>query len=156
MPASKNLFYARASWTIPPTEAPGVIKMEMAEIPLRVATILCALVLNKPQSNKPAKEECRWGLHSPICTKSTADPKEEGTEDWNNERQENQQRNHYPLNPQYPPVYDIHDRFSQQNKLEKQWNERMECLNKKYNSDYYSSSKFDSHYGSEHKFETLI
>ena len=51
-------------------------------------------------------------------------------------------------------TYDILDRFCQQYKLEKEWNERMDCLNDKYNLDYYSSSKSDSE--SEHKYETLI
>ena len=73
-----------------------------------------------------------------------------------NERKENQQRNHYPQSPRHPPAYDIPHRFSQQNKLEKEWNERMEHLNKKYNIDYYSSSESDSDFEPEHKYETLI
>ena len=75
---------------------------------------------------------------------------------WNGERQENQQRIHYPQSPQHPPAFDIPHRVSQQNKLEKEWNERMECLNEKYNLDYYSGSKSDSDCESEHKYETLI
>ena len=91
------------------------------------------------------EEECRWGPYCPICAK------EEGTEDWNGKRQENQQRNHYPQSLQPPPAYDIPDRFSQQTKLEKEWNEKMEHLNEKYNLDYYSSSDSDSDFESEHK-----
>ena len=69
-PASMNFFSARASWPIPPT-----VKMEKAEekIPARVAAIPCAMV-NKPPQSK-AEEMCRWGLHCPICTKSTPTPK---------------------------------------------------------------------------------
>ena len=46
--------------------------------------------------------------------------------------------------------------FSQQLKLEREWNEEMEQLNDKYNLDYYSSSESDSESESEHKYETLI
>ena len=151
MPASTNLFKARANWPIPPTETPIVVKMEKTEVPPRVAAIPCTMVLNKPQNERPAKEKCTWGPHCPICTKE-----EEGTEDWNGDRQENQQRTHYPQSTQHPQTYDIPDRFSQQIKLEKEWNEKLGCLNKKYNLDYYSSSKSDSDFEPEHKYETLI
>ena len=97
MPAFRNMFDVRASWPIPSTETPTVVKMEKTEVPPRVAAIPDALVLNKPQNTRPAEEECRWGPQCPICTK------EEGTEDWNGKRQENQQRNHYPQRPQHPP-----------------------------------------------------
>ena len=95
MTASTNLFDARTSWPIHPTETPIVIKMEKAEVPPWVAAIPHTLVLNNTQNNNPA-EECRWGLHCPIYAKSIPDLQEEGTEDWNGERQESQQRNHYP------------------------------------------------------------
>ena len=93
MPASTNLFDVTAAWPIPPTEAPIVVKTEQAEkkTPPRLATIPHALVLNKPQINKPDEEECRWGLDFSICTKST--PKAENTEDWDSKRLDNQQRN---------------------------------------------------------------
>ena len=150
MPASTNLFGSRASWPILPTEPPTVVMMEKAEVPPRIAAIPHALVLNKPQNNKPVEEECRWEPHCPIFTK------EEGTRDWYSERQENQQRNHCPQSPQHPKAYDIPDRFSQQIKLEKEWNEKMEHLNSKYNLDYYSNSESDSDFEQEHKYETLI
>ena len=79
-----------------PTETPTV-KMERTEVPPRVAVIPHAVVLNKSQNHKPAEEKCTWGLHCPICKKE-----EEGMEDWNGDRQESQQRNHYPQNPQQP------------------------------------------------------
>ena len=97
------------------------------------------LWFEQPQNKKPVEEKCTWGPHCPICTK-----KEEGTEYWNGDREENQQRIHYPQNTQPPQAYDIPDRFSQQIKLEKEWNEKLECLNKKYNLDYYSSSESGS------------
>ena len=87
MPASTNLFDARVSWPIPPTETPAVVKIEKTEVLPRVAAIPHTLVLNKLQNNqdnRTAEEECKWVLHCPICTK------EEGTEDWNGNRQENQ------------------------------------------------------------------
>ena len=98
------------------------------------------------------EEKCTWGPPCPICEKE----EEEGIEDWNGDRQESQQRNHYPQNPQHPQAYDIPDMFSQQIRLEKEWNEKMECLNKKCNLDYYSSSKSDSDFEPEHKYKTLM
>ena len=76
--------------------------------------------------------------------------------DWNGERQDSQQRNNYPQSPRYSQAYDIPDRCAQQLKLEKEWNEKMESLNDKYNLDYNSSSESDSESESEHKYETLI
>ena len=58
--------------------------------------------------------------------------------------------------PQYSPSYEIPDRFSQQYKLENEWNARMEHLNDKYNLYYYSSSESGSESESKHKYETLI
>ena len=106
-PASINLFEARADWPIPPIQTP-TIKAEIAEVPPRVAAIPHAMVLPKPQNNRP-EEKCIWGLHCPIFKKE----EEEGTEDWNGDRQENQQRNHYPQNPQHPQSYDVPDRYSE-------------------------------------------
>ena len=66
------------------------VKMEKAEAPPRVAAI------PKQQNNRPVEEKCTWELYCSICKK------EEGSDDWNGDRQENQQRNHYPQNPQHP------------------------------------------------------
>ena len=96
------------------------------------------------------------GPHCSICKK------EEDAEDWNGDRQETecQQRNYYPQNLQHLQSYDIPDRYSQQINLQKEWNEKMEHLNEKYNLDYYSSSKSDSDFEfdfePEYKYETLI
>ena len=151
MPASMNMFDARASWPISPIEAPTVIKMEKAEkIPPRVAAIPHTIV-NKPPQSK-AEKMCGWEPHCPICPKSTPNHKV-GSSD---EKQDNLQRKYYPQSPQCSPSYDILDRFSQQLKLEREWNERMEQLNNKYNLDYYSSSESDLESELEHKSETLI
>ena len=90
IPASTNLFETRADWSIPPMQTPAV-KVEKADVPPRVAAIPHVMVLPKPQSNRQAEEKCTWELHCPICKKE----EEEGTEDWNGDRQANQQRNHY-------------------------------------------------------------
>ena len=129
MPASTNLFDARASWPIPQMEAPTAIKMEKAEemVQPSVAANPYAMV-NKPPQGK-AGEMCGWGLHCPICAKSIPNPKVESSDD----KQNNLQRNYYPQGPQCSPSYDILDSFAQQLKLEKEWNERMEHLNDKYN-----------------------
>ena len=96
------------------------------------------------------EEKHTWGPHCPICKE------EEDTEDWKSDRQESQHRNHYPQIPQHPQTYDVPDRCSQQISLQKEWNEKMEHLNEKYHLDYYSSSKSDSDFEPEHKYETLI
>ena len=90
VPASTNLLKARADWPIPPTKT-TTVKIEKADVPTRLAAIPCTMILNKPKNNKPAEENCTWGPHCPICKKE-----EEGTEDWNGDRHESQQRNHYP------------------------------------------------------------
>ena len=125
------------------------VKTEKAED--RTPPKLTAIAHAMPSQNKA--EECRWGLHCPICMKSTPNLK---AETWNNKRQNQYQGNYYPQSPRYSPSYDILDRFSQQYKLEKELNERMKHLNDKYNLDYYSSSESKSEFESEHKYETLI
>ena len=58
--------------------------------------------------------------------------------------------------------FDIPDRYAEQIRLQKEWEERIKRLNEKYNLDYYSSSESDSDsdqeldYRYEHKYETLI
>ena len=90
VPVSTNLFEAREGWPIPPIEIPTVT-LEKAEVPPRVAAIPHAMVLPKPQNNRPVEEKCTWGSHCPVCKKE-----EQDTEDLNDDRQESQQRNHYP------------------------------------------------------------
>ena len=102
-----NLFEARADWLIPPMQTPSV-KLEKAEVPSRVAAIPRAMV-----SPKQIGEKCTWGLYCPICKKEEDD----GTEDWNGDRQRDQPRNHYPQNPQHPQTYDVPDRYSDQIRL---------------------------------------
>ena len=72
MPVSTNLFEARADWPIPPMQTPAV-KMEKTEVPPRVAAIPCAMVLPKPQNNRPVKEKCTWRPHCHICKKEEED-----------------------------------------------------------------------------------
>ena len=86
VPASTNLFEARADWPISPMQTPNV-KVEKTEVPPRVPAILWAMVLPKPQNNRSPEEKCTGGQHFPICKKE----EEEGTEDWNSDRVENQQ-----------------------------------------------------------------
>ena len=78
--------------------------MEKTEDPPRLAAIPHTMVLNKPQNNRPVEEKCTLGLHCPMCTKE-----EEGTEDWNGDRQETQQRTHYTkaLNIPKPMTFPI-------------------------------------------------
>ena len=144
IPASMNLFEARADWPIPPMQTPTV-KVEKADIPPRVAAIPHAMFLPKQ-----IKDKCTWGLYCPICKKE----EEEGTEDWNGDRQKDQPRNNYPQNQQHPQTCDVPDRYSEQIRLRRERDKKMECLNAKYNLDF--SSESNSDFELEHKYETLI
>ena len=69
MPASINLFEARADWPIPPTPAPTV-KVENTEVPPQIAVITNAMVLPKQIGRKmyvgttlPHLQEGRRGQH---------------------------------------------------------------------------------------------
>ena len=95
-----------------------------------------------PPQNK-AEEMWRWGLHCPICAKSTPNSRAESSEDWNSGRQDQLQRNYYPQSPQYSPSYDTPDRFSEHYKTEEDRKERLKFLNYKCNLDYYSTSDSD-------------
>ena len=77
IPASTNLFEVKAGWPVPPTPAPSV-KVENTETPPQIAVIPHGMV--RP---KQAEEKYTWGLHCPISQKE----EEEGTEDWNGNRQ---------------------------------------------------------------------
>ena len=141
--APKNLFEARKDWPIPPMPAPTV----KIEVPPQIAAIPHAMVMPKQVG-----EKCTWGLHCPICMNE----KEHSKEDWNGDRQRDQPRNHYPQNAQQLQTFDVPDRYSEQIRLRKEWDEKMECLNEKYGLDYYSSLESDSNFEPEHKYETLI
>ena len=101
---------------------------------------------------KQFQEKCTWGLHCSICNKE----KEVGTEDWNGNRQKDQPKNHPPQNAHHLQTFDVPDRYSEQIRLKRQWDKRMECLKEKYGLDYYSSSESKSDFQPEHKYETLI
>ena len=77
-------------------------------------------------------------------------------EDWKIDRQRDQPKNHHPQNAQHPQSYDVPDRYSEQIRWKREWDEKMECWNEKYNLDYYSSSESNSDFKPEHKHETLI
>ena len=67
-----------------------------------------------------------------------------------------------PQNNWHSQSFDVPDRYAEQIRLRREWEERTECLNKKYNLDYYSSSESDSNsdpepdHRYEHKYETHI
>ena len=94
----------------------STVKIEKAEVPPKVAAIPHAMVLLKLQNNRQVEEKWTWGPHCPICKKE----EEEGMEDLNGDRQESQQRNDYPQNPQHSKTYGIPDRYSQQIRLQQE------------------------------------
>ena len=58
-------------------------------------------------------------------------------------------------------TFDVPDRYSEQVRLCKEWDRKMERFNKKYNLDCFSSSELDSESDGEdyryvHKYKTLI
>ena len=55
-----------------------------------------------------------------------------------------------------PKTYDVPDQYSDQIRLRREWDEKMEHLSEKYNLDYYSSLEFNSDFEQEHIYETLI
>ena len=55
-----------------------------------------------------------------------------------------------------PQTYDVPDRYSEQIRPRREWDEKMEHLNANYNLDYYSSSEPNSNFEPEHKYERLI
>ena len=109
---------------------------------------------------KQVVDKCSWGLHFPICKNK----QEHGVEDWDSDRQKEQPKSQYPENTQHPQSqntphlqsFDVPYRYSEQIRLRREWEEKMECLNEKYNLHYYSSSESDSNFELEHKYETLI
>ena len=72
IPASMNLFEARADWPIPPYTITCSESRE-SRSSTRVAAIAHAMVIPKLQKNKTVKEKCTWGLHCPICEKEEED-----------------------------------------------------------------------------------
>ena len=110
IPALTNLFVARAPWPIPPNvnevPTPTFVKTEKAEekISPKQASIPHAMILNKPQNNKPAEKACGWGPQCPICTQSTLNTKaEDSEEDWNGDRQGHRKEDQLERN-YYPPI----------------------------------------------------
>ena len=171
--ASENLFETRKDWLIPLTPVPTPAPTIKTEAPPQVAVIPCVMVRPKQDA-----EGCSWGLDCPICNNE-----EEHKEDWDSNDQREQPRMHpqssqcpqlqnvqqpQPQNAQNPQPQNIHnsqsfdvpDRYDEQTKLRKEWEERIERFNEKYSLDYYSSSESDidsePDYRYEHKYETLI
>ena len=141
--ASENLFKTRKDWPIPPTPAPTV----KTEGPPQTGAIPHAMVMPKQ-----VIEKCLWGHHCHICIKE----EEDGLEDWNGDRQIDQSKVHHPQNTQHPQSFDVPDRYSEQMRLRKEWDEKKECLNEKYGLDCFFSSESDSDLEPEYKYETLI
>ena len=170
--ASENFFETRKDWPIPPTPVLTPAPTIKTEAPPQVAVSPCAMVIPKQ-----AAGGCSWGLHCPICKN------EEEHKDWEGNDQRKQPRMHpqstqhpQPQNAQQPQpqnvqcpqlqnnqnsqLFDIPNRYAEQIKLRKEWEERIERLNVKFNLDYYSSSESDTDsepdYRYEHRYETLI
>ena len=121
------------------------MKVKNTEVPPKIAVIPHAMVMPKQVG-----EKCTWQPHCPTCKKE----EEESIEDWNGNRQRDQPRNHHPQNAQHHQTFDIPDRYAEQIRLRREWDEKMEFLNEKYGLDYYSSSESDSDVEPEHKYDT--
>ena len=122
----------------------------------------------------PKVEKCGWGHNCPICKNI-----ENEEEDWNSNRNMQNipcsQSTQQPLwqnlqaqtqnvqSPQNnPKAFDIPDRYSEKIKLQREWGEKMERLNKNITLTWFPSSELDSEsdeeddYRYEHKYKTLI
>ena len=143
--ASKNLFETRKDWPFPSTAAPTPAPTIKTEEPPKIAAIPHAMVMPKQ-----ATEKCSWGLHIALFAKN----EEEHEEDWDGDLQ-NQPRmqsqktisvpNHRVTNTlshshkcfQCPQLqksqqsFDVPDRYAEQIKLRKEWEERIKHLNGK-------------------------
>ena len=134
--ASENLFETRKDWPIPPTPVPTPAPTIKTEAPPQVAVILHAMM-----RHKQAAEGCSWGPCCPICKNE-----EEHKEDWDGNNQREQPRMH-PKDPALPaakcsaipapeciasPVTTYTaPPATEQIKLRKEWEERIERLNEK-------------------------
>ena len=117
--APENLFETRKDWPIPPTPAPTV----KTEVPLQTAVIPHAMVMPKQ-----VVEKCSCGPHCPMCIKE----EEEGRKIGMVTGREISPKNHHPQNTQHPQSFEVHDRYSEQIRLRKEWDEKIEHLNAKY------------------------
>ena len=69
-----------------------------------------------------------------------------------------------PQNPQHTKTqsFNVPDRYAEQIHLRREWEEKIEKLNKKYGLDYFSDSELDSesdegeNYRCEHIYKTFI
>ena len=170
---SGNLFELRKDWLIPPTKntttattsKPAIkIKPWAQEQPIPIATALQKV------------EQCGWRPNCPIC-KNTE-------KDWDGDHQiQFHQSNPQPLQAQTQDLQcpqtlsykqaqnfqhsqsqtsDVPDRYSNQLKLYREWEEKVGRLNDKYCLDCFSDFELDSEsdegeeYRYEHKYEMLI
>ena len=146
---------------------------------------------DQPNHNAPIPkpEWCRWGPNCPICKTAGEDwdgdhQKQLQQTNKNTQTQDTQQkyssqtqnlRETQAQNPQFTqdswvpqnqstqtPSFDVPDQYAEQIHLRREWEEKMEWLNKKYRLDYFSDSELDSesdegeNYQYEHKYKTPI
>ena len=183
---SGNLFELRKDWPILPTNNTAIttnpkppIKIEPQEKDQPY-----------PSATAPKPEQCAWGPNYPICKNAEEDwngkhQKQFQKTNTNTQTQATQQKNSFQTqnmrqiqgqNPQCPQDYqvpqnpqptqtqsfDVPDRYEEQICLRRDWEEKMERLNKKYGLDYFSDSELDSesdeneNYRYEHKYKTRI
>ena len=157
------------------------------EAPPQVAVFTKAMV-----TPRKAAKNCNWGPHCPICnneeehreeftkpTKNAAPrhtptptPELPASPAQHPQLQNVQQDTHCPQlqNFQHPQPqqqdteksFDIPDRYAEQIKFRREWEEKIERLNEKYSLNCFSSSELDSETDSEseywynHKYETHI
>ena len=175
---SGNLFELRKDWPIPPTSTSNpTIKVEPQT---QEAATPQAVVILKVQ-------KYGWGPNCPICKNIKDEEDWNGDRNLQNTphiqsaqqtpQQSLQPQNSYNLqnlqqpqsqtqNVQHqqnnPKTFDVPGRYSNQIRLCREWEEKMEKLNRKYGLDYFADSELDSEsdegedYRYEHIYETLI
>ena len=170
---SGNLLEFRTDWPIPPT--PTTITTSKPPIKIELQT---QEQVTPSTTAAPKAEKCGWGPNCPFCKNAE--------EDWDSDHQKQFQQNVPCTQPQQPQMqglqcpqtqnyqkpqnfqcsqsqaFHVPDRYSNQLKLHREWEEKVERLNDKYGVDCFSDSELDSEsdegdeYRYEHKYAMLI
>ena len=183
---SRNLFELRKDWPIPPTN--NTASATNPKLPIKVEPQ--EQDQPTPCATAPKPEQCRWGPNCLICKNAEEDwdgehQKQFQQTNTNIQTQDTQQKNSFQTQKHEAisgPEPSVCTRLSGTTKLpahpdtvlrcsgqicelihlRREWEEKMEKLNKKYGLHYFSDSELDSeldegkNYRYEHKYETLI
>ena len=172
--ASGNLFETRKDWPIPPTPVPTLAPTIKTEEQPKITAIPHTMAMPKQTTEichgdciapfakmKNSTEKRAWMVIYKISQECTPKTFSNLNPSPSHSHSYSHKAFSAPATEQ-PASFDILDRYSEQTRLQKEREEKIERLNGKYNLDYYSSLESDSNadqeqdYRYEHKYETLI